>query len=324
MATNNVILLAASKQPFNQYAGGPTGEPDSEAARMQELAEGVAKELSPHIETHVAPYGDINKNRAVDFSDNVTWANAKVKELTAQGKRVILWNTLHSNAMGDSMVLSGQNGASLTMRKLLIAELNANNIMPFGDIWTPYERLVSEMAKVSAPSLLTEFGQHDRVDYAEWLRANISNGTLAKWYAKRLLRILNIQAADPLVVVTPAPAPAPTPAPAPAYSNPFTPLTIDGAWGSRTTSALQHTLRHKYNAWGIGAPLIIDGVVGKNTYRALQRVLNQQINARLVEDGAFGPNTKRALQQYVGVTVDGIVGRKTISAMQTKLNNRSF
>ena len=101
-------------------------------------------------------------------------------------------------------------------------------------------------------------------------------------------------------------------------------MTVNGVWAAQTTRALQHTLRHKYNAWGIGAPLVIDGVVGKHTYRALQRVLNQEANARLVENGVFDPTTKRALQKYVGVTVDGIVGRKTISAMQTKLNNRSF
>ena len=320
--SNNVILLAASKQPFNQYAGGPTGESDSEAAWLQELVEGIAKELSPYIEVHVAPYGDINKSGAVNFNDNVAWANAKIKELAAQGKRVILWNTAHSNAMGDSMVLSGQSGASLTLRKLLISELNANNIMPFGDIWTPYDRLVSEMAKVNAPSLLTEFGQHDRAEYAEWLRVNIDNGTLEKWYAKRLLNIFNIPTADPLVAVGPG-TPAPAPAPAPA-GNPFTPLATDGIWGQRTTQALQHTLRYKYNAWGIGAPLVVDGFMGKNSVRALQRVLNQETNAKLVEDGAFGPNTKKALQRYLGVSADGIIGRATIKAMQTKLNNGSF
>ena len=322
MNTNDVILLGASKQPFNQYAGGPSGIDDSEMAWLQKLAEGTAKELSPYIEVHVAPIGDINKGGTTDFNDNVTWANAKIKELRARGKRVLLWNTMHSNAMGDSMVLSGQSTSSLTLRKLLIEELNSNNMMPYGDIFTPYDRLVSEMAKVDAPSLLTEFGQHDRVDYAEWLRAHISDVTLAKWYAKRLLNILNIRTGDPLVA--PVPAPTPTPAPAPAYRNAYTPLTVDGLWGQRTTRALQHALRHKYNAWGMGAPLVIDGVVGKNTYRALQRVLNQETKAGLAEDGIFGPATKKALQRYVGVSADGIVGRTTIKAMQSKLNNGSF
>ena len=330
MNTNDVILLAASKQPFNQYAGGPTGINDSEMAWMQKLAEGTAKELSPYIEVHVAPIGDINASGTINYNDNVTWANAKIKELRARGKRVILWNTLHSNAMGDSMVLSGQSVASMTLRKLFIEEFNRHNIMPYGDVWTPYDRLVSEMAKVSAPSILTEFGQHDRVDYAQWLRENITNGTLAKWNAKRILSVLNIPTADPLVATTPlpapapVPAPAPTPAPAPARTNPYTPLQVDGFWGSATTRALQYSLRHHYNAWGFGAPLVVDGVIGKNTYRALQRVLNQEIKAGLTEDGLFGPQTKKALQHYVGVTVDGIVGKVTISAMQTKLNNRSF
>ena len=196
--------------------------------------------------------------------------------------------------------------------------------MPFGDIWTPYDRLVSEMAKVDAPSILTEFGQHDRVDYAEWLRENITNGTLAKWNAKRLLNILNIRTGDPLVSVTPLPTPAPAPAPAPAYRNAHTPLQVDGIWGRQTTQALQHALRHKYNAWGMGAPLVIDGVVGKNTYRALQRVLNQETKAGLNEDGLLGPQTKKALQRYLGVSADGIVGHATIKAMQDKLNNGSF
>lgn len=322
MNTNNVILLAASKQPFNQYAGGPSGINDSEAAWMQKLAGGTAKELSPFIEVHVAPFGDINKSGAIDFNDNVAWANAKIKQLRAQGKRILLWNTLHSNAVGDSMVLSGQSSASITLRKLFIEEFNRHNIMPYGDVWTPYGRLVSEMAKVDAPSILTEFGQHDRVDYAQWLRENITNGTLAKWNAQRILRVLNISTADPLVVVTPTPSPKPKPAPA--HTNPHTPLQVDGIWGGATTRALQHALRNKYNAWGIGAPLVVDGIVGKNTYRALQRVLNQQIKAGLTEDGLFGPRTKKALQRYVGVTVDGIVGKATVRAMQTKLNNGSF
>lgn len=323
--SNNVILLGASKQQFNQYAGGPSGIDDSEAAWLQKLAEGTAKELSPFIETHVAPFGDINKSGKIDFNDNVAWANDKIKQLRAQGKRVILWDTMHSNAMGDSMVLSGQGSASITLRKLFIEEFNRNNIMPFGDVWTPNDRLVSEMAKVDAPSILTEFGQHDRVDYAQWLRENITNGTLAKWNAQRILNVLNIKTGEPLVSTTPLPTPAPVPKPSPApASNPHTPLQVDGLWGSATTRALQYTLRNKYNAWGIGAPLVVDGVVGKNTYRALQRVLNQEIKAGLTEDGLFGPQTKRALQRYLGVTVDGIVGKATVSAMQTKLNNGSF
>lgn len=316
--SNNVILLAASKQPFNQYAGGPSGIDDSEMAWLQKLAEGTTKELSPYIEVHVAPVGDINKSGATDFNDNVAWANAKIKELKAQGKNVILWNTMHSNAMGDSMVLSGQSVASMTLRKLFIEEFNRHNIMPYGDVWTPYDRLVSEMAKVGAPCILTEFGQHDRADYAQWLRDNITNGTLAKWNAKRILSVLNIPTGAPL------PSPAPAPAPAPARTNPHTPLQVDGFWGSATTRALQYALRYHYNAWGFGAPLVIDGVIGKNTYRALQRVLNQEIKAGLTEDGLFGPQTKKALQRYVGVTADGIVGKGTIRAMQTKLNSRSF
>lgn len=317
MNTKDVILLGASKQPFNQYAGGPSGINDSEAAWMQKQAEETAKELSPFIEVHVAPFGDINKGGTTDYNDNVTWANAKIKELRAQGKRILLWNTMHSNAMGDSMVLSGQSVSSMTLRKLFIEELNTHNIMPFGDIWTPYDRLVSEMARVDAPSILTEFGQHDRLDYAQWLRENITNGTLAKWYAQRILRVLNISTADPLVAVTPAPKPAPR-------RNPYTPLQVDGIWGSGTTRALQYTLSYDYNAWGIGAPLVVDGVPGKNTYRALQRVLNQETKAGLTEDGAFGPQTKKALQRYVGVNPDGIVGKVTVRAMQTKLNNGSF
>lgn len=320
MNTNNVILLAASKQPFNQYAGGPSGINDSEAAWLQKLADGTAKELSPFIEVHVAPFGDINKGGTTDYNDNVTWANATIKSLRAKGKRILLWNTMHSNAMGDSMVLSGQSSASITLRKLFIEEFNRHNIMPYGDVWTPYDRLVSEMAKVDAPSVLTEFGQHDRVDYAQWLRENITNGTLAKWNAQRILSILNIPTTDPLVVTTPLPAPST----APARANPHTPLQVDGIWGSGTTRALQYTLRYKYNAWGIGAPLVVDGVVGKNTYRALQRVLNQKNKAGLTEEGLFGPQTKKALQRYVGVTVDGIVGKATVRAMQTKLNNGSF
>ena len=104
------------------------------------------------------------------------------------------------------------------------------------------------------------------------------------------------------------------------FSNPHTPLSVDGQWGNQTTRALQHVLKEKYNAWGLNGPLVVDGLIGKNTYRALQRVLNQESKAGLAEDGIFGPQTRRALQRYVGTNADGIVGPNTVSALQRKIN----
>lgn len=127
---------------------------------------------------------------------------------------------------------------------------------------------------------------------------------------------LGIPTSDPLVVVTPTP-----PAPAPSgYSNPHTPVTADGVWGKKTSLALQHVLKHKYNAWGLSGPLVVDGVMDKESYRALQRVLNQEAKAGLAEDGLFGKATKRALQRYVGTTADGIIGPMTVRALQRKIN----
>ena len=127
---------------------------------------------------------------------------------------------------------------------------------------------------------------------------------------------LGVPLADPLIIVTPVPPATATND----YSNPYAPLTVDGIWGGKTSFALQHVLKHKYNAWGLSGALTVDGKMGKDSYRALQRVLNQQIKAGLAEDGLFGPATKKALQGYVGTTPDGIIGPMTVRALQRKIN----
>ena len=110
-----------------------------------------------------------------------------------------------------------------------------------------------------------------------------------------------------------------------AYSNPYVPLKEDGDWGYNTTRALQHVLKHRYNAWGMGYPLEVDGAFGAHTIRALQRVLNQKANARLAEDGVFGPATRNALQRYTDPSIGiGSFGPKSVKALQRALNNYQF
>lgn len=187
-----ILIAGASKQPFNQYAGGPTGIQDSEYWWMQTLSEQIAAELRPEFEVYVVPRDDLNKDGKLDFNDNVRYINNLITQLGKQGKKVTAIIMNHSNAAGDSMVLSGQSSASLALRKKFVDEFNRHNIMPFNDVWTHYSRLVSEMSKTNAPGVLLEFGRHDKIAYAQWLRENISSGRLARWAADRIRTIFGV------------------------------------------------------------------------------------------------------------------------------------
>ena len=193
---DKTIIIAASKQPFNQYAGGTGGVSDSEHAWMQRLAETVVNKLATieGVDPYLIPAVDVNNDGELTYRDNVIMVNNLLAQLELEGIEPmdVLFIAPHSNSSGDSMVLSGKSATSLMYRDRFVNELNANNIMPFNDVWTTYDRVVSEMASTNSPAILVEFGRHDNVDYANWLRTNITNNRLGNWFADRILAVLGV------------------------------------------------------------------------------------------------------------------------------------
>lgn len=105
-------------------------------------------------------------------------------------------------------------------------------------------------------------------------------------------------------------------------------ITVDGWWGSATTSLLQR-LRGT----------VIDGIVssqyGGNRYclpntgsgwefatRALgsRLIMSLQTLWGVASDGIMGPDTVRAIQRRYGVGQDGIMGPETVKALQRAAN----
>ena len=291
------IALIYSRQPGNQYAGGEVGAVDSENAWMYLLASGLAPLLrSAGLEVDMPDNTDYDRSGALTFADNVRWVNDR----RARGYALVV--SLHSNALGDACILYGTSTASRHYAEAFQRELNAAAFLPFGDRWEFNERKVSEVADTYPPAVLLEVGQHDRVDYAAWLRSSILDGSLARGLAAPVLRLLGVSAP-----VTPGPVPEPTPKPVgplvvttpPARAR----LAVDGDFGPTTKRAMQRWL---------GVPA--DGVVGPVTRKALQRRL------RVREDGVWGPVTVRALQTFLRVRADGDWGMDTTRALQRYLN----
>lgn len=102
--------------------------------------------------------------------------------------------------------------------------------------------------------------------------------------------------------------------PVPPKPKPPTPpkLTVDGDFGPATCAAMQKSLNSH------GASLSVDGAMGRLTNTALQKFL------KVTADGIVGPLTVKALQKHVGVTQDGDWGSATTKALQTKLNAGTF
>lgn len=184
------IALIHSNQPGNQYAGGPAGVEDSEQAWMRKLALQLVALLG--AEVIVGPVGPT-------FATNVDWVNTQHRV-----RPFDLVLSLHSNAAGDSMVLWGTSKASERYGRTIMDALNAAKILPFGDTWTYYDRKVAEVAKTAPPAVLLEVGRHDTLEYAQWLRDHITDGSLARQLARPLNRALGLTPpADPLAATTP-------------------------------------------------------------------------------------------------------------------------
>lgn len=237
------LALIHSQQPGNQYAGGPTGQADSEQAWMRRLALQVAPLLTAAgVEVEVSPLG-------TSYASNVAWVNGRHK---AQPFDLLV--SFHSNAAGDSCILYGTSKASRAYAEKFQRALNAAKIVPAGDGWEFNERKVAEVADTAPPAVLLEWHRHDTTAGAAWLRQRINDGTLAADATRAILDALGVKApAVPLVVVKPTAPAAPL-------------LTVDGDLGPATVTALQRL---------VGATA--DGVWGPETTRKLQEYLNRTL-----------------------------------------------
>ena len=310
--TKRAAIFCASKQPFNQYAGGGTGVEDSEHRWLQKLVEQAAPILRSEYaaEVYVASADNVTGG-PLDFNDNVVQINSLADRLSREGKEVWLFDG-HSNAMGDSMILSGSNSESRNARALFLREMNDHNIMPFGDVWTPNDRIVSELATRPLVRLLFEFGQHDKVDYAQWLRENIENGTLARWWVDRIVAVWGlVRVGEPLVVPVPKPT-APTVI-KPGLTPPAFPLGRCRKHNRQMWYGPKSDLDHQVSGW---ADKQSDGTKGADGLYEFQKHMRYYRGWSKIgtPDGLWGPNTEFVVRQFQaqkGLTVDGAVGPAT-------------
>lgn len=111
-------------------------------------------------------------------------------------------------------------------------------------------------------------------------------------------------------------------------------LTVDGFWGSSTTSRLQQELGTTVDgvvssqsvAWRDANPGLTTGwqwvsdAQGSRMIAALQARIGMASGQR---DGKIGPQTIRALQDYLGTPLDGVISRESraVMALQRRLND---
>ena len=183
------LALIHSQQPGNQYAGGPTGQADSEQAWMRRLALAVAPLLTAAgVEVEVSPLG-------TSYASNVSWVNSRHR-----AKPFDLLLSFHSNADGDSCILYGTSKASRAYAEALQRVLNAARIVPAGDGWEFNERKVAEVADTTPPAVLLEWHRHDTLAGAAWLRQRINDSTLAADAARAILAALGVKEPAPTPV----------------------------------------------------------------------------------------------------------------------------
>ena len=183
------LALIHSQQPGNQYAGGATGQADSEQAWMRRLALAVAPLLTAAgVDVEVSPLG-------TSYASNVAWVNGRHRV-----KPFDLLVSFHSNAMGDSCILYGRSKASRGYAEAFQRVLNAARIMPAGDGWEFNERKVAEVADTEPPAVLLEWHRHDTLAGAAWLRQRINDGTLAADAARAILAALGVKEPAPTPV----------------------------------------------------------------------------------------------------------------------------
>lgn len=264
------IAIIHSRQPANKYVGG-----SNENEQMYSLQCQAVRILRERYGMNVlAPdNSDYNRDGNITYADNVAWLRAN---------RGLIQHvySFHSNAAGDSMILFNERARSAAQyyRK----SLNEGNIMPFGDEWTLFDRSVSELTALAVPSILFEFGRHDRADYAQWLRDAIRDGRLATWIADKIRVHHGIETDNPV-----KPAPIPT-----------EPEMLRNGVGTKDAPNvrvrnLQSGLRRKFPLYA--KALQIDGVYGERTERAVREF---QRRSGLKIDGIVGARTRAELRKH--------------------------
>lgn len=281
-------VFTHSRQPNNAYVGG-----SNEAAEMAKLTAQLAdlarRDYGRTIVT--PPRVDYNGDGAESFYDNYLWINAHARDAAS----AIFF---HSNAAGDSMILAADNPASRALRDRMINALNRAAIMPYGDVWTAYERQVSELTKPVVPiRLVVEVGQHDRADYADWLRRGIADGSLARKLIVPIAEAFGwVRVADPLVATTPKPAPAP----APSTSGRLLKLTDPFMRGDDVRQLQREALRvFPSYAKALLGRAGADGIYGKGSAAFVTEFQRRHFGAGSREvDGKVGSNTRAAMASY--------------------------
>lgn len=188
------IALIYSRQPANQYIGGSTGVDDSENAWMYRLAQQIKPLLEvAGVAVEMPENTDYNRSGSISYADNVAWVADRHRI-----KAFDLLISLHSNALGNACILYGTSTASRNYALAFQSALNAAKLLPYGDTWELNDKKVSEVADTPPPALLLEVGQHDRTDYADWLRTHITDGSYARGLVAAFLTALGVEKPAPV------------------------------------------------------------------------------------------------------------------------------
>ena len=197
------LALIYSRQPGNAYTGG-----SSENVEMYKLASGLAPLLrAAGVDVEMPDNTDFDGSGTLTYADNVAWVKARHRARPFD--RLI---SLHSNALGNACILYGTSSTSRALAEAMRRELDAAHILPYGDTWDLNARKVAEVADTPPPAVLLEVGQHDRADYADWLRRGIADGSYARALAGPILRALGIPAPTTPTTTTTTEDDMPTPA----------------------------------------------------------------------------------------------------------------
>jgi hypothetical protein len=196
------IAVLHSQQPSNQYAGGATGQPDSEQAWMRKLATEVTAELA------AAGHDAILSPLAHSYADNVKWVNG------LSGVDFLI--SLHSNATGKSEAQAkGTVGIGIYHHSNSArGQQLALSLLPFLKSASAAGKAyvstitVAEVASTTPPALLVENEYHDWVGSpttggADWIRDAGNRTRLAKAYRAWVVSMYGEKVAPPPVVTPP-------------------------------------------------------------------------------------------------------------------------
>ena len=296
------IAILYSRQPGNAYTGG-----GNENVMMFKLAtQQVALLRKAGFDAEMPPNTDIKNDGALTYEDNTVWLARRHAERIAAGRPGFKYSlSNHSNAAGDSMVLWGTTAASVAFGQRLLSVLQETSFMPFGDKWTYYHRKVSEVVNPDIAGVLVEWGRHDDVAYAAWLRINIDNGNLATWSVDAIIR--TIGPASPWNVPVATPIPVPENASIPAF-----PLRKGYYFGPKFPLFRVESVSGYFQR-------LPNGKRGHAGLQAFQRQM-RTLGYIIADDGLYGYQTAKVVESFQrkrGLVVDGLIGAITWRAAWT-------